>query len=99
VPQSAADRVLGNLNGTPHLSRMADYHPVDFADHLRVPILIIVADRDELVDNRLYGRKVFEIVEPTVPTRYEVGAGTHVFTEQALAESIRMALVWFDEHL
>jgi hypothetical protein len=78
---------------------MADYHPVDFADHLRVPILIIVADRDELVDNRFYGRKVFEIVEPTVPTRYEVGAGTHVFTEQALAESIRMALVWFDEHL
>ena len=98
VPQGV-DRI-GSLEGTPFLSRIADYHPVDFAGQLRIPILIIVADSDELTDNSLHGRRVFDIVKNMVPARYEAFAGTHFdIYEKGRAESIRMAISWFGEHL
>ena len=57
VPQNI--NKIGRLNGTPFLSRIAKYHPVEFANHLKIPILIIVAEKEELMDNTVaWGTRV-----------------------------------------
>ncbi|MBT8370012.1 MAG: hypothetical protein KJO34_03550, partial [Deltaproteobacteria bacterium] len=57
---------IGRLKGTPFLSRIAKYHPVEFANHLKIPILIIVAEKEELMDNRLHGERVYNLVKAKV---------------------------------
>jgi dienelactone hydrolase len=98
VPQGV--NKIGQLRGTPFLSRIAEYHPVEFAAKLKIPILIIVAEKDELTDNRLHGEKVYELVKDRVPARYEIFPGTHFeIYGRGRMESIRMAIEWFDQYL
>jgi hypothetical protein len=66
VPQGV--NKIGRLKGTPFLSRIAKYHPVQFADQLRVPILIIIAAKEELMDNRLHGERVYKVLEVAIET-------------------------------
>jgi hypothetical protein len=40
-----------DLPGTPYVSRMADYAPVDLAGQLKIPLLVIVVEKEELMDN------------------------------------------------
>ncbi len=91
---------IGRLKGTPFLSRIAKYHPVDFAGQLKVPILIIVAGKEELMDNNMHGERVYNLVKGNVPAKYEVFSGTHfeIYAKGRL-QSIKMALEWFDKHL
>ena len=98
VPQGV--NKIGRLNGTPFLSRIAKYHPVEFANHLKIPILIIVAAKEELMDNRLHGERVYNLVKGNVPAKYEVFSGTHFeIYRSGRLQSIKMAIEWFDQHL
>ena len=98
VPQNI--NKIGRLNGTPFLSRIAKYHPVEFANHLKIPILIIVAEKEELMDNKLHGERVYNIVKGIVPVKYEVFSGTHFeIYGKGRKQAIKMAIAWFDKHL
>ena len=98
VPQGV--NKIGRLNGTPFLSRIAKYHPVKFASHLKIPILIIVAEKEELMDNKLHGERVYNLVKGNVPAKYEVFSGTHFeIYGKGRMQSIKRAIEWFDNHL
>jgi dienelactone hydrolase len=98
VPQNV--NKIGRLKGTPYLSRIAKYHPVEFASHLNIPILIIVAEKEELMDNKLHGERVYNIVKGNVPAKYEVFSGTHFeIYGKGRQQAIKMAIEWFDKHL
>ena len=98
VPQDI--NKIGRLNGTPYLSRIAKYHPVEFANHLKIPILIIVAEKEELMDNKLHGERVYNIVKGNVPAQYVVFSGTHFeIYGKGRKQAIKMAIEWFDKHL
>ncbi len=98
VPQNV--NKIGRLKGTPFLSRIAKYHPVEFADQLKIPILIIVAEKEELMDNKLHGERMYNLVKGNVSAKYEVFSGTHfeIYGKGRL-QSIKMAIDWFDKHL
>lgn len=99
VPQGV-DR-FPNLRGTPYVSRMVKYRPVEFAGHLKVPILIIDAAKEELFDIKMNGGLVYERVKNKVPAKYEIIPNiTHygVYTT-ARKESADMAIEWFAKHL
>jgi hypothetical protein len=98
VPQGV--NKIGRLKGTPFLSRIANYHPVDYAEHLKIPILIIVAEREELMDNRMHGERVYNLVKDNVPARYEIFSGTHFeIYGKGRKRSIKMAIEWFAKYL
>ncbi len=99
IPQGTNTGLTGTP-GTPYLSRIARYHPVLFAGQLKVPILIIVADQDKLINNRENGKKVYDLVKDRVPSKYEVLPGGHFdIYDQGRSESIAMALAWFNKYL
>jgi hypothetical protein len=91
---------IGDLRGTPYLSRIANCRPVKFASQLKIPILIIVAEKEELMDNRQHGERVYNLVKDIVPSRYEIFPGTHfeIYGKGRL-NSISMAIEWFNKHL
>jgi hypothetical protein len=98
VPQGV--NKIGLLKGTPFLSRIAKYHPVEFATHLKIPVLIIVAEKEELMDNRMHGERVYNLVKDNVTARYEVFSGSHFeIYGKGRMQSIQMAIEWFDKHL
>ena len=75
VPQGV--NKIGQLKGTAYLSRIANYRPVEFAGRLKIPILIIVAEQEELMNNKDHGEKVYNIVKDNVDAKYEVFPGKH----------------------
>ncbi len=89
------------LSGTPYISRMAVYAPVMFADRLKIPLLVIVAEKEELMDNEVHGHLAYLRAKDHVPARYEVMQGmTHfeIYAKGRLT-AIELAVAWFDEHL
>ena len=88
------------LNGTPYLARIARYSPVSFAEKIRVPVFILVAEYEELIKNEEHGLKVYNIIKRKVPSKYEVFSGTHfeIYSKERI-QSINMAIKWYDKHL
>jgi dipeptidyl aminopeptidase/acylaminoacyl peptidase len=100
IPQGVDQ--MPNLRGTPHAAKMLYYDARTVADRVKVPLLVIDAENEELMDRRENGMRVYEIVKASgVPARYHVAEGITHFQiyrekfEEALAEAIE----WFDEHL
>lgn len=99
VPQGVDE--VPNLRGTPFISRMARYRPVEFAAQLKAPILIIDAEKEELFDIKLHGALVYERVKKNVPARYHVFPGIKhygIYTT-ARKEATDMAIEWLNQHL
>ncbi len=67
---------------------------------MKIPILIIVAAQEELMDNKMHGERVYNLVQGNVPAKYEVFSGTHfeIYGKGRLP-SIKMAIEWFELHL
>ncbi len=99
VPQGV--NAVPGLQGTPYLSRIAQYRPVEAASTLKIPVLIIAAEKEKLMDNREHGEKVYNIVvRNRVPAKYETIPGTHfeiysTYRNRAIAS----AIAWFDKYL
>lgn len=93
-------RVIGNLRGAPVREKLLHYAPVEDAPRAApCALLFILAEKEELFDNRDHGIKAYELAgEPkklvVVPdiTHY----GIYL---QARDEAHRQAVEWFDEHL
>jgi len=99
VPQGVDN--YPNLRGTPFVSRMVKYRPVEFANQLKVPFLIIDAAKEELFDIKMHGGLVYERVKNKVPAKYEIIPNiTHygIYTT-ARKEATDMAIDWFTKHL
>jgi dienelactone hydrolase len=98
VPQG--ENKMPGLNGTPYLSRIAEYRPVAFAGSLKIPVLIIVAEKDTLIDNRANGEKVYDIVKNNVPAKYEMVPCAHFeIYDTYRMQAISLAIAWFDKYL
>jgi uncharacterized protein len=98
VPQGV--NVVPGLNGTPYLSRIAEYSPAARAPLLKIPVLIIVAAKETLMDNREHGEKVYNIVKNNVPAKYEIVPGAHFDIYNAYRnQAISLAIAWFDKYL
>jgi len=98
VPQG--ENKMPGLNGTPYLSRIAEYRPVAFAGLLKIPVLIIMAEKETLMDNQEHGEKVYDIIKNNVPAKLETVPGTHFEIYDAYRDrAIASAIAWFDKHL
>jgi dienelactone hydrolase len=93
-------RVIGNLRGAPIRDKLLNYAPVEDAD--KAPgcaMLFILAEKEELFDNKDHGQKAYErargpkklAVIPNI-THYGVYA-------QARPQAQKLAVEWFDQHL
>ena len=101
VPQSG-DATQG-LRGTPHLAKMYYFAPIEFAEQITVPVLLIDAEHEELFDRHQHSEALYNRMAAVerAPVRYEVvPAISHyaIYAEKA-EESARLAIEWFDAHL
>jgi dipeptidyl aminopeptidase/acylaminoacyl peptidase len=101
IPQSAPG--APGLRGTPHLAKMQHFSPIDFAEQIEVPVLLIDAEHEELFDRHqhseaLYGRLA---AAGKAPVRYEVVPGIphYAIYAEKCEESARLAIDWFEAHL
>ena len=99
VPQGV-DQVQG-LKGAPHLSRMVDNHPIDHASRLKIPVLIIDAEKEELFKINEHGRLLYDLVKDKVPAKYEVVPGVTHFEiySKGRMQATQLAIEWYHEHL
>lgn len=99
---SGADKPAG-LIGTPHYVRFAEFAPVDFANQIKVPVMIIDAELEHYFDNKNHGHKVYTILEEqNVPVEYhELKDTKHydVYTGKGLDTVMGMEIPWYDKYL
>ena len=70
------------------------------AGELTVPILIIDAEDEELMDIEERGQAVYEAVKDKVPAKYVVIEGSHYYIYSRNKRKVMdMQLKWFDTHL
>jgi dienelactone hydrolase len=88
------------LGGVPDLAKMIRYRPIDTADKIRVPTLVIDAAQEELFDRMQNGHRLFEIVSKNAPARYETFPGKHYeIYDKYYHPASNLARDWFLEHL
>lgn len=93
-------RVVGNLRGAPVREKLMQYAPVE--DAARAPhcaMLFILAENEELFDNKDHGLKAFERATGpkkliTIPDITHYGVYT-----VAKKQAQEAAIAWYDEHL
>ena len=91
---------VGNLRGAPIRERLMHYAPVEEADKApNCAMLFIIAEKEELFDNRDHGIKAHERAKGpkklvTIPNITHYG----IYSE-ARGQSQKLAIDWFDEHL
>lgn len=94
-------RAPGRLHGHPMLEHILDYAPIEHAGLVRADqaMLIIVAENEELLDNRNHGQRVHERLQG--PKSYVVIPGiTHYDVySRAFDQAIKPAIAWYDQHL
>src|SRR5262249_225979 len=62
-----------NLRGYAHLAKMVGYNAVEASARVKVPILFIDAEKEELFDRLQNGKRAHDLVAANqVPTRYHV---------------------------
>jgi dipeptidyl aminopeptidase/acylaminoacyl peptidase len=93
-------RVIGNLKGAPIREKLMRYAPVEMAaDAPGCAMLFIVAEREELFDNREHAMRAYDLAQGpkklvVVPNITHYGVYL-----QARKQCEAHAIEWFDEHL
>ena len=85
-----------------NMAKSIGYNPIEAAAKIRVPMIIIDAENDELIDHRQNGERVAEILKSNgVPVDYRVIKGiTHYgIYREGFEEATRLELEWFTTHL
>jgi dipeptidyl aminopeptidase/acylaminoacyl peptidase len=79
------------------------FSPIESASKINVPTLIVVAEKDELVDNNSNGKAVYDILKAkqTVPVAYHMikDIGHFDVYSKGLPEASSLELEWYAEHL
>ncbi len=93
-------KVVGNLRGAPIRERLMNYAPVEEADKApQCAMLFIIAEKEELFDNRNHGIKAYERARGpkkliTVPNITHYG-----IYREARPQAQKLAIGWYDTHL
>lgn len=94
-------KAIGNLIGAPIRDKMLHYVPVDEAPKVKdCAVLFIVAEKEELFDNKDHAKLAFDRMTGTKKKYVSVPNITHygIYREQR-NEAIKMAIEWFDQYL
>ncbi len=94
------ERAVGNLRGAPIASRFYNYSPVDnINDAGDIPIQFVLAENEELFDNRDHGILAYERYDG--PKRLVVipDISHYGIYREAWQQSNALALEWFDRYL
>jgi len=101
VPQGGGSP--GGLKGTPYRERIALFNPGQYADRVRVPTLLIDAEKEHYFNIKENSGRVHEILKKNgVPTEYHVLKGKKhydVYTGQPLDDVMKLEISWFDKYL
>ncbi|HJM76109.1 MAG TPA: alpha/beta fold hydrolase [Dehalococcoidia bacterium] len=101
VPQDNDDDA--RLSGTPHRSKMYYWGPVEFAEEIDVPLLLIDAEHEELFDRHRNSGLVYERMKGAgnAPIEYRVieGITRYQVYNDRFDEASDLALDWFDRQL
>ena len=93
----------GTLRGTPYSERIALFNPGQYADRVRVPTLLIDAEKEHYFDIRKNSGRVHEILKKNgVPTEYHVLQGVahyDVYKGKPLDDVMQLEIAWFDKFL
>lgn len=93
-------KVLGNLRGAPIYSRFANYAPVDHInDAGQIPIMIVVAENEELFDNREHGLLAYERYKGPKQLVVVPGIKHYGIYREAWPQAHKLAREWFDRNL
>ena len=88
-----------NLNGWAHLDKVIEYRPVDDANRITIPLLVIDAEHEELFDRHRAGELAVTRAQANgARAEYRVIPGiTHYdIYREAFAESAEMVCEWFN---
>lgn len=94
-------KAVGNLIGAPIRNKVMQYAPIDEAAKLKdCAGLFIVADKEELFDNKDHAKLAFDRMPSKKKKYYNFPEITHygIYRERR-AEAIKLAIEWFDEYL
>jgi len=101
VPQGGGSP--GVLQGTPYHARIALFNPGQYADRVRVPTLLIDAEKEHYFKIYENSGRVHEILKKNgVPTEYHVLEGKKhydVYSGQCLDDVMKLEIPWFDKYL
>jgi len=78
------------------------YWPIDAAARISVPMMILVAEKEELMNNAENGKRVFDLLQQNkTPSEYHVlpGISHYGVYKESFAEATRLAAAWFHAHL
>lgn len=99
VPQNGLDATPG-LKGTPDIGRMVDHSPLEAARKINVPVLIVDAEFEELVDRQEHGVAAYHILKERVDTEYHTFPGTHYAVyDEFFDPASELAIGWFAKYL
>ncbi len=100
VPQGESP---SGLNGAPHPERIALFNPGQYADRVKVPTLLIDAEKEHYFKIEENSGRVHEILKNNgVPTEYHVLKGKKhydVYSGQLLDHVMKLEISWFNAHL
>ncbi len=101
IPQGEND--TPGLNGAPHRSKMAYWAPVDSAEMIRVPVLLIDAEHEELMDRHRHSELVYKRMKAAAqaPVGYHVveRISHYAIYDERFDEATGKAIAWFNQHL
>jgi len=79
------------------------FSPLDAATKIKVPMLLVLAEKEELMDNKQNGVKVYEIIQAkkNVPVAlHTIKDITHYgIYKEGFEEATKLELEWFSSHL
>ena len=85
------------------IERIALFSPGQYADRVKVPTLLIDAEKEHYFDIKENSGRVHEVLKGNgVPTEYHVLKGIahyDVYKGQPLNDVMRLEIPWFDKHL
>jgi len=101
VPQGGGSP--GGLKGTPYSERIAVFNPGQYADRVKVPTLLIDAEKEHYFKITENAGRAHEILKKNgVPTEYHVLKGKQhydVYSGQTLDDVMTLEIAWFDKYL
>lgn len=101
VPQGGGSP--GGLRGTPYSERIALFNAGQYADRVKVPTLLIDAEKEHYFKIKENSGRVHEILKKNgVPTEYHVLKGKKhydVYKGQPLDDIMKLEIAWFDKYL
>jgi len=101
VPQGGGSP--GVLRGTPYSERIALFNPGQYADRVKVPTLLIDAEKEHYFKIKENSGRVHEILKKNgIPAEYHILKGKKhydVYSGQPLDDVMTIEISWFDKYL